>query len=349
MNIFIKSWNVQSNRYEEKDTEFINKLTTHLLKPSSEGKQRYQLIVIGYQEDCMSSFIGGYESPLMNLIKAQLEPVYKLINSIKLPGWGVTTFKYLKQGIYQPRGLNLAVFGHTDFLNNIKVESETLSLTCPDIKNMITFGKGCVGINLKILGEKETNITFLNMHLPFSSSSLIDTTKRKAAREWQGYCLKYFYENAIIKFNSTFLFLFGDMNFRIQNNKVIKTSLITSYSSYISKTMTAKPNLDELLELDELNVLTSYADCNNNPIPRLIEGINGQGPLFYPTSKLDEKRNYKYGKYKQRYPSWCDRILYTSTKDSLPSIKCLTYDNWDYEKMTESDHSAVIGTFVINI
>ena len=75
-----------------------------------------------------------------------------------------------------------------------------------------------------------------------------------------------------------------------------------------------------------------------------MEGVDNKGPTFYPTSKLDKNRFYKTGKNNQLNPSWCDRILYTFLESK---IVCQSYYNWDDGEMKKSDHSAVIGEFII--
>ncbi len=54
------------------------------------------------------------------------------------------------------------------------------------------------------------------------------------------------------------------------------------------------------------------------------------------------------GKYNQRVPSWCDRILYKKYNDDNHRIFCRYYDRFDVgHTMAKSDHAAVIGVFEI--
>jgi hypothetical protein len=97
------------------------------------------------------------------------------------------------------------------------------------------------------------------------------------------------------------------------------------------------------------------------------EGIENNGPKFYPTCKMEKGRDvnecfsgeefqlnpficYNVGKNNQRLPSWCDRILYKTINESskYSEIICNLYDRWEYKDITDkSDHSMVVGEFQI--
>jgi hypothetical protein len=84
-------------------------------------------------------------------------------------------------------------------------------------------------------------------------------------------------------------------------------------------------------------------------IPHMYEGVHNMGPSFNPTCKLFQGREssniYNTGKYGQRTPSWCDRILYSKPSDLI--IMCTKYDRFEYGNMNLSDHAAVIGEYII--
>lgn len=98
----------------------------------------------------------------------------------------------------------------------------------------------------------------------------------------------------------------------------------------------------------------------------------GPGPEFLPTWKLKSvnlQRNEakKEDKYKRRISnclqnqankiecydsttqnaSWRDRILYMNRGNASASVVCLTYDMFDAENITYSDHAAVVGLFTL--
>lgn len=91
-------------------------------------------------------------------------------------------------------------------------------------------------------------------------------------------------------------------------------------------------------------------------------------PNFDPTKQPSYKnmdKCYKFGKYSQRAPSWCDRILYYTPNDPTEiridrthegraldgtMITCTEYNSYDFSQiMAMSDHSAVFGTYNIHL
>ena len=91
-----------------------------------------------------------------------------------------------------------------------------------------------------------------------------------------------------------------------------------------------------------------------NNIYSFCEGVNNSGPQFLPTCKLDKDRGendiiWKLGKYDQRNPSWCDRILYQTYKNDTYNITCTKYDRFQSgQVMSDSDHAGVIGIYSLS-
>jgi hypothetical protein len=316
--IFIWSWNTQSTNF--KSNNFIKELKkcTHLA----------DLIIIGLQEDTLQSTI------IETLEKTLSE--YNLVKQDTMLGWGITTLKKLKTDYeYCLRGLNIALFCKKTSkiqINNIIIDK----IVCLGLQNYITFGKGAIVLNID---TNIGNLTFVNAHLPFSSKSIYNGERYKDLL-WQSKCLNDIYIKVIDKFGSNNIFLFGDLNFRVQirnedNATKIATELLKCDKRYYKEL---------LLEADELRLLQNYY---KNTWGNLLEGIKNNGPLFLPTCKLKHGRSndynldmFKLGKYNQRVPSWCDRILYSNGK-------CIYYNRWEYGDMNLSDHSSVIGLFTM--
>lgn len=334
MNIFIFTWNTQSVNYDETPS-FISEIVDKITSSNCE------LVVIGLQEDSIrdSHLLNNPESMFVKALYG-----YKLLRIVEMSGWGITTYKAMKEDWeYKPRGLRLAVFKKDSCVEPIKVEH--VELVCPGILDWITCGKGAVAINLV---TNRGNITFLNMHLPFSSRSIIQDpvhkfSQRHAAVLWQAKCLRVLYDNTFEKFKPTQMFLFGDLNFRVQ----LRTEL--GASEIVQNIIDDPSYIRELyLEADELYLLSTYTYSSDSTgaslIPQLYEGIDNMGPEFIPTCKLTHGRtnlhNFKIGRYDQRTPSWCDRILYTAGN-------CIEYNSFDYAEMNLSDHAAVFGIYQI--
>ena len=330
LQVFIFTWNTQTVRYNN-DADFVSVLGNEIVN----SDRNYDLVVIGLQEDAIR------DSPLLNdgtsLIANALSGKYELLELVSLSGWGVTTYKALKdEWEYRPRGLRLAVFKRHG-LNLDITHIDTTEMVCPSIRDWITAGKGGVAINLYTSVGK---LTFLNMHLPFDSNSLLGD--RHSAVMWQATCMRALYENTISLFDPDYLFLMGDLNFRVQ----IRSE---SGAAEIVKRLFDEPGyMTELYaEADELKLLMDYAET----VPVLNEGIDNCGPLFLPTCKLRQGRedsgvdSYRTGQQDQRTPSWCDRILFKELGDG--EINCTAYDSWDYGAMNLSDHASVIGVYNI--
>ena len=320
MKVFIFSWNSQSICYEEKPN-FIEKLWEEICKDN------YTLLAFAFQEEAS-------KSDLPKFIGETVNETYELIDSTQLLGWGVTTFKRLQQGEYVPRGLKLSLYKKRDSMLEIKSVRNSCIL-CPSLRDWITWGKGAVIVTLVTnLGI----VTFINMHLPFYSRF-----NRDEALSWQSYCFNYLYGAALEEVAPNYLFIMGDLNFRV--------SLRNEPTAYevAAKMFSSEGYLREMYqEGDELKLILDYAKLRGE-IP-VSEGVENRGPEFFPTCKLKHHRTgkegvelYKLGTSYQRTPSWCDRILYKSNR----TIQCYKYDRFDYGLMNLSDHAAVMGGFMI--
>jgi hypothetical protein len=381
LQVFIFTWNTQSVRYnigDGPDADFVNVLSDKIIN----SDRNYDLVVIGLQEDAIrdSLLLADDSSIIVN----SLEEKYQLIKLVTLSGWGVTTYKALKdEWNYRPRGLRLAIFKRYDLELDI-TDVESKEMVCPGIRDWITAGKGGVVVNINTSVGK---IAFLNIHLPFSSRSIVQDPVQKISRRhnavmWQANCLRKLYENVVNTFNPDYLFVLGDFNFRVQ----IRTE--SGAAEITQRLFEDSEYIKELIEeADELRLLLDYSRYGDSeesvadsppyeqettkqpPVPILNEGVNNSGPLFLPTCKLRQGRDdlqcinsYRLGKEDQRTPSWCDRILFkqfdifdSDTEEQNAScmskdkgeLSCILYDRWDYGAMNHSDHASVVGVYRI--
>lgn len=131
------------------------------------------------------------------------------------------------------------------------------------------------------------------------------------------------------------------------------------------KVETPKNVIEELYtECDEFKSQT-----DKGLIYKFNEGVDGRGPTFPPTCKMVKGRGdittqgvisvpavpnvpikrssrgdvyWNIGKFNQRFPSWCDRIIFTDT------VKCEEYKSLDNSyAIRQTDHSAVMGLYNI--
>jgi hypothetical protein len=340
LSVFIFTWNTETVRYNIDNgpqADFIDTFSTKVINANCD------LVVVGLQEDSIKDSI--LLSDEDSLLVKSIETHYTLLKISSLSGWGVTTYKALKhEWDYRPRGLRLAVFKRNDLELEITDVDHT-EIVCPGVRNWITAGKGGVVINVHTsLGT----ISFLNTHLPFSSRSIIqDPNDKMSSRHhsvmWQAKCLRSLHDTVVANHSPDYLFILGDLNFRVQlrnesgADEVVQRIFDESATGYIKELIN---------EADELTLLFGY---DNDCIPKFNEGVDNNGPMFVPTCKLKKGRkglnvkSYKTGKKNQRTPSWCDRILYQQNAN----IKCVVYDFWDYGTMNCSDHAAVFGIYYV--
>jgi hypothetical protein len=333
MKLFVFSWNTQSVSYRNLESaDFVPALGCKIRAVDPD------LVIIGLQEDAIrdSELLAGE-----SFINQELSPDYTFIKLVSLSGWGVTTYKALKNDWnYCPRGLRLAIFVKNG-LEITKIDST--ELVCPGIRDWVTAGKGGVMVSLDTnLGS----VTFLNIHLPFSSRSIkLDSPERKEAVLWQAHCLRELCTAVETRCNPDTLIVFGDLNFRVQVRKE------TGAQEIAERIFSDPEYLKELVnEADELRLLFDYFRTQHDG-PIFQEGIENQGPEFAPTCKLKSGRcgplqhaSYKLGHDNQRTPSWCDRILYRNNQGLM---ECLEYNHWEQGTMNRSDHAAVLGVFML--
>lgn len=305
LKIFVFSWNTQSVILES--TRFIEKLKETI---------NHDILIFGLQEDAIRTPI------IFTELKKEFTD-YEVVQETELSGWGVTTYKSMKNNLeYRPRGLRLIVFKKGE----LKITSNVSSYVFPTLKNKITWGKGVVIINLDI--ENYGKLTIANLHLPYNSESLKKEEKREKALKWQTKCFEMA-ESIINGFSPDYTIVMGDLNFRVTGLDSVEVCKKIKNNDFCFKIN------DELSKTGILD--------------RFNEGVNNEGPNFPPTCKLFQMRSYypdemiyNIGKFKQRTPSWCDRILYKN-------LECESYKRYDEFEIRLSDHASVISEFYLDL
>lgn len=249
--------------------------------------------------------------------------------------------------------------------------NESLSLfNVNKIVNETIAGKGAINTNLFL--PEVGWVSFMNAHLPFNAKSLVlakqyrDPMIRQDALMEQNECFNTMVRELILndtyetfhgsykKIIPAFTMIMGDLNYRIQNQtdaSIIADRFLSDLNNP-SKTV-----IHEYLLHDELRIQMTKGN-----IYPFNEGINNMGPLFEPTAKMVQHRPpmnnqqhyngqtfWKTGKWNQRIPSWCDRILYGPIQPSSYKITCEVYDRFDVGSTIKlSDHCAVYAIFTIS-
>lgn len=306
------------------------------------------LVVIGLQED---RHPGSYFHS--HLLPEEMPKIgYQLVKRCKMMGVGSTTYKGLFKGDLFKRGLRLSVYSKSELLPKIEAEEfemrsvmgndGTAEYTCSTLLR----NKGAIAayINLPDYGR----IAILCCHLPFNSQSLIASkeTGNLMYRQTEVNNCNYYFNKIIeeltmkLKPAPVHTIMFGDLNYRI--------------SGFLSAHQLAFDfNLNEN-NPEFLSQIYNTSDELKQQIVRgniygLQEGVNNTGPMFAPTCKMQIGRTsnvYKTGKFDQRMPSWCDRILYGKFPNTRGEISCTYYDRFDHGTvMSKSDHAAVVGVY----
>lgn len=295
------------------------------------------IFVIGFQEDRKpGSYFHSYFLP--NKMK---EIDYKLLKRTRLMGIGLTTMQGINQGDFFQRGLRISVYCKKNLYETLKFEEREMCLAMGNegqsyYYDNLFFSKGAI-VSYLVL-PKIGRIAFICCHLPFDSSSLIKAKKsennflRQNAINISNVCLNKIIEELVLSKDCVpnHVILFGDLNYRVSNT-IIKNNSIEDL------------NLNLMYSFDELK-----SQMNKENIFSFSEGIDNKGPSFLPTSKLNRFRQYKWGKFMQRIPSWCDRILYAKFKEegNPYNLSCKKYERFDRGySMSLSDHAAVYGIY----
>ena len=194
-----------------------------------------------------------------------------------------------------------------------------------------------------VLGS--TSMCFINCHLvPHPEHNMKRTQEIKHILETQ-----YFERSLTSHFTldmhvlgHDILFLFGDLNFRLEGKNF----------SDVKKTLTDDNGIDDLLKFDQLQLEQEKGAASDSHLHYFMEA-----PItFFPSYKFEPNTdNYTDGG-KERAPAWCDRILWRVHKKCLPKpddpnpTNLLTFTDYNLHRLPRiSDHKAVSASFKLNI
>lgn len=348
--IAVFSWNTESIPLSDTDGIDGNYPDFFMKWISIIEEQDPDVIAIGFQED---RHPGSYYHS--NFLPSEMSKYgYSLVKRTKMMGVGVTTAKGLLDGDLFARGLRLSIYAKHKLADDIAYQEITMRKVIGNdgqreyTYNPFTRAKGAVASYLIL--PKVGRIAFICCHLPFNSNSLItereqgNSMLRQNALNDANVCFNGIIEQLVLNQDPKpdHVIYFGDFNYRIHDYRkasIVSKLLLSGDEKIYSEFYTHDEMLEQMLKEN---------------IYMYKEGIDGNGPNFAPTCKMEKNRSvysiipednkiiWNVGRKQQRIPSWCDRILYSD------EVKCLNYDRFDVgNAMSLSDHAAVIGLFQV--
>lgn len=278
----------------------INSKSSYILS----NEERPDIYVIGFQEVVSLNANNLLISSNYESLKKWKKLVIKTLDSIG---------KYSLIKTLDLVGLYQLIFIKTELKENVRYLDSQIIKTGV----MGTVGnKGSLIIKFSYL---DTDLAFVCSHL----SHGMDGNKHRI-NELQQILSKTIMINGreVQLRNIDYLFIYGDLNFRIKYEDTLIKQLIS-----IGRLEELKP-YDQLLQI--LSTSTVFSDLSEGNI------------TFDPTYKFTPGTSL-YDTGKKREPAWCDRIIF----NKLNKIDIITYNSvYDF---TQSDHKPVYGLYKLKI
>ena len=189
-----------------------------------------------------------------------------------------------------------------------------------------------------------TSICFINCHLmPHPENNSKRTQEIRHILESQ-----YFERSVTAHFSIDMhalghdvLFLFGDLNFRLEGKNF----------SEVKQVLTDDSGIDNLLKFDQLQLEQVKGTASESHLHYFMEA-----PItFLPSYKFEPNTDDYSDGGKERAPAWCDRILWRVHKKCLPQpddpnpTNLLTFSDYNLHRLPRiSDHRAVSASFKLH-
>eukprot|EP00825_Cyclidium_porcatum_P049611 TRINITY_DN8617_c0_g2_i2.p1 TRINITY_DN8617_c0_g2~~TRINITY_DN8617_c0_g2_i2.p1 ORF type:complete len:430 (+),score=59.60 TRINITY_DN8617_c0_g2_i2:149-1438(+) len=287
--VLVISWNLKGSCPKQSLQELVR---TKIVK--------HNLIVIGTQECCRSiamSFLCKNKTEWEHQLQTAVGIEYSMIQS------------------HTMNAMHICVFAHDSIVDDIyKISVDQKA------SGFLGFmeNKGCVSISMSI-GNK--SFLFLNCHLA-SGQFAVKKRNQNYQQIIEGINLPLKYHNSKISLLERFdyIFFFGDLNYRINNDK-----------EFLAIQQIANQDILPLLKNDQLLL--------QNTQEKTFSSFKEGFPEFLPTYKM---KSSEKGYESKRMPGWTDRILF---KEKYPeSIKLMNYEAGI--DVYGSDHRPVFGQFL---
>ncbi|RGB24348.1 Endonuclease/exonuclease/phosphatase [Rhizophagus diaphanus] len=301
LTVLVGTYNL-NQRLLEKD------LTKWLFSPTTQSLQeKPDIIAIGFQE------FNEYPNAFLNIsnknrIKHCEEKIEKAILNY-------TNEQYFKISSSIFNGLALVIYVRNE---EIKNEIKSKEVERVGVGPIWAGNKGAIVARLNI--NDTISVCFICSHLAPHSHNVVERNKN-----FKSIIERVIFINKSTIYDNDYVFLFGDLNYRIEIKPENKEHLMNLLNTNKYQTV---------IEWDQLN----------------IEKRKGQAFNGFQEGEINFPPTYKYYvgstefNSSKRIPGWCDRILYFSSR--IESIKLNNYtSNNDY---ITSDHKPVSALFTIN-
>ncbi|EAS02726.2 endonuclease/exonuclease/phosphatase family protein (macronuclear) [Tetrahymena thermophila SB210] len=249
----------------------------------------------------------------------------------------------IQRHIHEQVDKNYMLISSSDMMGNF-LQVYVNPLIKDSIKNVETETVKCglakkaadVGAVICRLGINETSVCFVHCFLPGGRN------KKKVQQRFEA--INHIHNTAFQKEKngktktnkidqSDLIFLFGDLNFRVDLEYDTANEMIQNYKYYLSQEQIsdAVKQIQELVKKDQL---IEYEQLKNQSyLKPYIEGI-----IQFPPNFVDRTK-------KKRTPSWRGRILYC-LNDELSTINQRFYNT--IQQSNESDHKPITSFFEIS-
>ncbi|CAB4445725.1 unnamed protein product [Rhizophagus irregularis] len=301
LTVLVGTYNL-NQRLLEKD------LTTWLFSPTSQSlPEKPDIIAIGFQE------FNEYPNAFLNINnKNRIKYCEEMIEKAILNYTNEQYFK-IRSSIFN--GLALVIYVRNE---EIKNEIKSIEVEQVGVGPIWAGNKGAIVARLNI--NDTISVCFICAHLAPHSHNVVERNKN-----FKSIIERVIFIDKSTIYDNDYVFLFGDLNYRIE----IKAE--------------KKEHLMNLLNTNEYQTVIEYDQLN-------IEKRKGQAFNGFQEGEIKFPPTYKYYvgstefNSSKRIPGWCDRILYFSSR--IESIKLNHYtSNNDY---ITSDHKPVSALFTIN-
>lgn len=316
--LLVYSWNTQASFFDTDASHILQDIDARLT-------DQVQLIVVALQEAVKP---GCHFMSLILPNHLATQGFTQLYRS-RLMGIGVTTYKALQRLDLRLRGLRLAIYARSSWIEDAEPSVEENYCYCRGIYQF-SLGKGALSFVID-LPHNLGKLRIVNLHLPFDASTLNsqDPAVRKTSVRWQTEALCDIWDR-LTEADDAFVIMVGDFNYRVR----LEPGETVDSLEYANHRRVYEERDEFLAELNDPESL----------LPRLQEGVENAGPTHRPTAKLirGSPDQFNVGKFNRRAPSWCDRILYTQH----PTLSCVAYDRCVQNPATlNSDHAAITARF----
>ncbi|CAB4388819.1 unnamed protein product [Rhizophagus irregularis] len=301
LTVLVGTYNL-NQRLLEKD------LTTWLFPPTSQSlPEKPDIIAIGFQE------FNEYPNAFLNINnKNRIKHCEEMIEKAIL---NYTNEQYFKISSSIFNGLALVIYVRNE---EIKNEIKSIEVEQVGVGPIWAGNKGAIVARLNI--NDTISVCFICAHLAPHSHNVVERNKN-----FKSIIERVIFIDKSTIYDNDYVFLFGDLNYRIE----IKAE--------------KKEHLMNLLNTNEYQTVIKRDQLN-------IEKRKGQAFNGFQEGEIKFPPTYKYYvgstefNSSKRIPGWCDRILYFSSR--IESIKLNHYtSNNDY---ITSDHKPVSALFTIN-